>query len=67
MSAPDAVLSNACPICGENRIHHERLYVVQGQRMVMRFAACLHDVDERTKGGASDAPLTPPLVRAPRS
>jgi hypothetical protein len=52
--------SNACSICNETRVHHERIYTIQGQRVIMRFAACLHDADEQTKGGARDDLRTPP-------
>jgi C4-type Zn-finger protein len=32
-----------CPVCSETKVHHERVYTIKGQRVVIRFAACLHE------------------------
>jgi hypothetical protein len=56
---------NACPVCGETAIHHERVYTINGQRVTLRFSDCLHD-SEQNEGGANTGPLTPPSA-APRT
>jgi hypothetical protein len=53
---------NACPVCGSTAIHHERVYTIQGQRVTLRFAACLHDAGQ-TKGATPS--LAPPPVSPP--
>jgi hypothetical protein len=50
---------NACPVCGSTDVHEERVYTIRGQRVTIRFAACLHTPEEiarQTKAGAA-----PPL------
>lgn len=37
---------NACPVCGCDRVHQERVYVIAGRRVTMRFSDCLHTPEE---------------------
>ncbi len=40
-----------CPVCGRAEVapypDHERVYVINGQTVRMRFAACLHASEQR--------------------
>jgi len=54
---------NACPICNETRVHHERVYTIRGQRMVMRFSACLHTPEEIADTRRATTPTSTPPPR----
>jgi hypothetical protein len=41
-----ATSSNACPICNETRVHHERVYAITGCRVLLKFSDCLHTLEE---------------------
>jgi hypothetical protein len=60
MSTPDPILLTACPICNETRVHHERVYTIRGQRVVMRFASCLHSPEEIADATRAATPTSTP-------
>jgi len=39
-------MTSPCPVCGQAAIDQTREYTIQGQRVRMAFAACLHTPEE---------------------